>query len=250
MRFSLALSICTWWNILISPFLSGAVLFDAVGPSSAGSSSLTWSHTNSGANRLLIVAIACSNDATATATYNGVSMSSVAKRTSNNDVGAGFAQMFSLIAPSTGANTVSISITVGSCVTFEGGSVSFTSVNQTTPISNTNTAFGNSTPASVTVTSAVGNMTIDVACGGHTFTASNTTNRWRLNINNDSGAGNAAQSTAAGSASVTMTETLDVSEAWGIIGTNINALALVSRLPILGIPFFIWPTIQLGGFSK
>ncbi len=114
-----------------------AVVFDAVGPSSAGTgvtgTSSSWSHTCSAAsNRLLIVGVAIGvvvdGGATTTVTYNGVAMTSVVARVESGGAADGYVQMFYLLAPATGANTVLVSCTQS--VDIIGGSVSFTGVGQ------------------------------------------------------------------------------------------------------------------------
>src|SRR5882724_9492604 len=139
------------------------VTVDAVGPGATGTSisastPLTWTHVVSGANTLLVVVVAVSRNPdtgnSVTATYNSVSMTSVAVVHSHNSTG-GFVQMLYLVNPASGSHTVSLSIagTLTSEVTI-AGSVSFNGVNQTTPIGHTATAFGSGTTASVAVTSS------------------------------------------------------------------------------------------------
>jgi hypothetical protein len=205
-----------------------AVTFDAVGPSSAGTAttgtSLSWSHTCSGTNRLLVVSVSIgmaggdTNHVTSV-TYNSVAMTSIAKVHSNNDV-TGYVEMFYLIAPSTGTNTVQV--TGNETADMVSGSVSFTGVDQSTPLSNTATNWGSGTNISVSVTSATGNMVVDgVCCGGGFTVGSNQTNRWLKNYNTFTAAGNGAQSTASGSTSVSMGYTIS-DDWWAIIGTSIN----------------------------
>src|SRR5215218_1188399 len=144
----------------------GQVLFDAVGPSSAGqgqaggASPLTWSHTCAGTNRVLLVGVvlASTNDAAinTTVTYNGVAMTSVAGEVHTNAGTAGYAELFYLVAPATGTNTVSVAITGATVEGLECGSVSLNSVDQTTPIAHQATATGSGTSASVAVASAAG----------------------------------------------------------------------------------------------
>lgn len=205
------------------------VTFDAVGPSSAGAAapnaaSLSWSHTASGTFRLVIVVCAAGKGidtgVALTATYGGVSMTSLGLIHSNNS-NAGFVQMWGLIAPATGAQTVVVTNS-GPTADLEGGSVSFNGVNQTTAWQNVATAFGNSTAPSVSITSSSGNMVIDGVANGQAITSSGQTNRWLKNQNSTTAAGNAASSTASGAGSVTMSYTV-TSDWWGIIGADIIA---------------------------
>lgn len=113
---------------------------------------------------------------TVSVTYGGVSMTSVGVATASaNWVSSvtGKAQIFELIAPPTGAQTVALTWSAGGNF---GGSVTstYTGVNQTTASSGLQTgsaAAGTSTTASLTVTSASGDMVsgaiaIDLTGGG------------------------------------------------------------------------------------
>jgi len=210
-----------------------AVAFDAVGPSSAGTAnpsltpSLSWSHTCSGSNRLLVVGVAVGttgSDASfvTTATYNGVAMTSISKVHSDNQTN-GYIQMFYLVNPDSGSNTVAI--TNNSNCDLAGGSVSFTGVDQSTPLDSPVTNFGDGTSGSVSVSTNVGDMVIDATCNGSGFSSggSTQTNRWLINDNSNTAAGNGASSTAAGVAgSVSMGYTGFSSDWWGLIGVNIK----------------------------
>lgn len=213
-----------------------AVVFDAVGPSSAGTainaSSSSWSHTCTGSNRLLTVSVSIglsddSNSAVAV-TYNGVAMTAASTPVHSGNVTAGYVQMFYLVAPATGSNTVQVSHTIsGSAAAADiiSGSVSFTGVDQTTPVTNVATATGTLVSSgSVSVTSATGNMVVDAFCCGSGFASggSTQTNRWLNNFNSNTGAGSGAQSTAAGAASVSMGYTFN-NDDFGLIGANLVA---------------------------
>lgn len=209
-----------------------AVAFDAVGPSSAGTSShdltsLSWSHTCTGSDRLLTVAVALNpgaGAATMTATYNGVSMTSLGTVAANNQT-SGFVQVWQLVAPATGANTVAIASSGPTPQSLVGGSVSFTGVDQVTPCGTSATAFGSGTAPSVAVTGTTsGNMVVDAVCTGAGITSSGQTSRWSRTDNTFAAAGNAAQSTAAAGGSVTMSYTV-TDDWWGVIGVEVLAVA-------------------------
>jgi hypothetical protein len=223
-------------GLVFAAFLSipdarASVAVDAVGPSPAGGgatgggvSGLSWTHTVSGTSTLLTVAVAVSaaSDAgmTLAVTYNGVAMTSASKVHTNNST-TGFIQLFYLVSPASGANTVAVTLT-GGTADMVGGSVSFTGVNQGTPVQNTATGFGNGASATVNVASAFGDMVVDAVANGSNITASTKTNRWLFNLNGSNGAGNAAQSTNLGASSVTMGYSL-AADNWGIIGMDIVA---------------------------
>lgn len=207
-----------------------AVAFDAVGPSStgtgtAGTTGITWSHTCSGSNRLLVVGVAFSatdTGVTTAVTYNSVSMTSLGKVHTNNQTG-GFVELFYLVAPATGANTVSY--TASATGDLGGGSVSFTGVDQTTPVANTATNFGTGTSVTLSVTNASGNMVVDAMASGSDIFSSNQTIRWNQFLNNNGAAGNSAQSTSASTGSVSMGYTI-ADDWWGTIGTSVQAAAV------------------------
>jgi hypothetical protein len=210
-----------------------AVAFDAVGPSSAGqgqtggASPLTWSHTCSGSDRVLVVGVVLASSAdgsiNTTCTYNGVSMASVVGEVHSNATTMGYAEMFVLANPASGANNVAVTITGATVEGLECGSVSFTGADQATPVANSNSATGNSANASVVVTSATGNMVVDLVACGTSIGASNQTSRWLLNRNTSTAAGNGAQATADGATSVTMTRTTPT-EFWAAIAADIQAV--------------------------
>ncbi len=207
------------------------VAFDAVGPSAAGASvtsgsSLSWNHTvtSSGSNLLLMVAVAVGGpdtNRTLSVTYNGVAMTSVGLVHSNNQA-QGYVQLFSLKAPASGAHPVQVTLSGGNA-SLEAGSVSFTGVDQTTPVRNVVTSFGNGTSPNVTVTSAPGDMVVDAMVTGCTGTiTSSKTLRWLKQVNCLTAGGVGGQSTAAGVASVTMGYTVPT-DWWGMIGADIVA---------------------------
>jgi len=213
-------------------FPPAGVAFDAVGPSSAGASvasgsSLSWNHTvtASGANLLLMAAIAVGSSPdtgrTLAVTYNGVAMTPVGLVHSNNQA-LGYVQLFSLKAPASGTHPVLVTLT-GGTASLAAGSVSFTGVDQTTPVRNVTTNFGTGVSPNVTVASAPGDMVVDAmvtGCDG-TITSSKTL-RWLKQVNCSTAGGIGAQSTAAGAASVTMGYTVP-SDWWGMIGADIVA---------------------------
>lgn len=180
-----------------------------------------------------------SGSATTGVTYNGVTLTSVAKVHSNNTAGAGYVELFRLIAPATGANTV-VATTSASVGSISAGSVSFNGVDQTSPLGTAQTAFGNSDTVSVAVPStATGNMVIDAACAGAGFTADTQTLRWRRNTDTLTGAGNGTQSTAAGTgSSVTMSHSIPT-EWWAAIAAEVRVVGSSgSTITLTGTTYF------------
>jgi len=208
-----------------------AVVLDAVGPSSAGTAtanttSISWSHTCSGSNRLLVAGVGMgggTSGVSLTTTYGAATMTSAGLVLSNNQFD-GFVQLFYLVAPATGTDTITVSVDSLQTRDLLGGSLSFTGVDQTTPLTGIGTNFGFDANPTVTVASAAGNMVVDAAVCGSAFVSSNQTLRWMNNLNGNSGASNAAQSTAAGAGSVTMSY-VSGSDWWGIIAASVVAAA-------------------------
>ena len=199
-----------------------AVTFDAVGPGTSGQSAIdttpvTWTHVCGASATLLTVEVAIGaytdSGIALSVTYNGVSLTSAGLVHVDNTT-AGFTQIFYLINPAIGSNTVSITITgLTASTTLNAGSLSF---NNASGIRNFVTAFGNSTAPSVAVTSAVGNMVVDSVATGTGVTSSSQTLRWLHNTNTATGGGNGAASTATGATTVTMSY---------VVGTDYWAIA-------------------------
>lgn len=105
-----------------------AIAFDAVvSNTSITATSLTYSHTCTGSNRMLFVAhLSNTGDFSTGVTYNGVAMTQVSKK--QVGVTAAWTYLYALFAPATGANNVVIS--VSSSTLIYGTSVSYTGVTQ------------------------------------------------------------------------------------------------------------------------
>src|SRR5579864_1248052 len=201
--------------------ISTPVVLDSstLGQGALGASSLSWSHTvGSGSNRALVVGVV--GGCTPSVTYGGVALTQVAQVLNNNSAG-NLTDLFVLVAPATGTNTVQVSYS-GCTSDVEAGSISFTGVNQSTPLAHVTTNFGSGTNPGVTVTSASGDMVVDVVGNGSAITSSSQTLLWLKNQNNNTAHGDGAQSTAAGAASVTMGYSV-TADWWGIIGADVVA---------------------------
>lgn len=218
-----------------------AVAFDAVGPSATGTISqgappatLTWSHTCSGSDRLLIVTASYAtggayggSDAGAalSATYNGVSMTSVGVRHSN-DSDAGFGQMFYLVNPPTGSNTVAVSVSgwLANNADIIAGSVSFTGVDQSTPVQNYTNNAGDGSSASLSVSTAATNLALALVVCGSSINSDSQTTRWSLNANTSTAAGNVRTSTGNSTSTASFTYSVS-SDWWTTLGVDIVAVS-------------------------
>ena len=124
-----------------------AIAFDAAvnGGLVFPGTSLTWSHTCSGSDRILFVGVVGGTTDTVTGvTYDGVAMTLVNKCVAGADF---YSYLFYLIAPSTGAHNVVISASSGLII---GLSSSYTGVSQTGQPDSSSTKI--STVASATYT--------------------------------------------------------------------------------------------------
>ena len=147
-----------------------AVAFDArsEGSSASAGTSLTVSHTCTGSDRALYVAIshmAGDIDITAaTATYNSVSMATLFHDAVTH--GSRQTHVFRLVAPATGTNDVVVSWTGDSRVA--AVCASFTGVDQTDPDdAQAVTSVSEQQSASRSVSSATGDMVMDVIVLGN-----------------------------------------------------------------------------------
>ena len=214
--------------------------------SSAGSANpLSWTHTvpTGSSNVCLIVGITVSNGdgalGTVTAvTYNGVAMTQVATTADAFADGPYTrAYLFRLLDPPTGANTVSVTFSgnLGGSNGLVGGAVTFANVDQITPVSNSatnNSGGGTSTPSTVTVTSAVGEWTIEtVAAAANTSLGSPTqTQQWLIL---DVGGTTAGGSTAAGATSVTFEWSMPTgNKIWATAALSLKAAAGAATIPV------------------
>ncbi|KKL90130.1 hypothetical protein LCGC14_1907760 [marine sediment metagenome] len=129
------LTICA---VALNPSSGGTVTYDAVSTGGATSTSLTISHTCTGANRYLTVGVSTTGAAAPTGvTYDGSAMTKLVEDTTT--AGA-ICSIWGIKNPSTGANNIIISM--GGSVDIRGGGISFTSVDQTTPTNDTDSISG------------------------------------------------------------------------------------------------------------
>ena len=183
---------------------------------------LTFSHTvGSGSNRILILCISLrdGNVVVNNATYAATALTNLGVVNAGGNQNR--TEIWFLKAPPTG--TASVVVNLSQSKRIIATAISFTGVNQTTPLAFASAAStgGGSTSASVTVTSAPGQLVLDtVSANGDADTltlGAGQTERW----NTASGIGTAGNargggSTEPGAASVTMSWTLGVSKPWSI----------------------------------
>lgn len=134
-----------------------AIAFDAAVSSqdNTGTGTSTWTHTCSGSNRILLIGFMPSGGSVSgTPTYNGVGMTQIGTFSLAGTVFQN-CYLYYLIAPATGANTVSVSYTGASYM--YSASASYTGVDQSSPIDVSGNAIATSTSLSKSLTTTVNN---------------------------------------------------------------------------------------------
>lgn len=195
-----------------------------------GGTSLTFSHTCTGSELLLIVGVAVisgsASDVTSV-TYNGVAMTAIPSWNQVSGGGSCRSKGYYLIAPATGAHNVVITVSPAVNI-IAAGATSFTGADQTTPLGTANTATADNATATVDIASATGEIVIDcVATLRSTITVgASQTSRWEQEniFSTFSGGG----STEPGATTVTMSWTLGASgdsDSWAIGGVSVKPSA-------------------------
>ena len=208
------------------PTVNPGVAVDTVSTSTGGpATSLTWSHTVSGSNRLLVVGVTMRAYQTiSSVTYAGTGLTksgAVQAGTGNNPrTEIWYSKDFE---PTTGTNN--IIVTPSGSEYMEAGAISFTGVYQTTPLGPFASNYAASgSPSTVAVTSATGDIVLDVlkfwnGSGESTKDASQT-QRWYLSSD---GGHKGGGSTKAGAGSVTMSWTRTDNNAWSHAGVSVKS---------------------------
>jgi len=191
-----------------------AVAFDTKTSATADDvTTVSWSHTTSGSDRLLIVNVYHRTTITSI-TYNGVGLTEIGT-INNADLGAK-ASMWRLINPASGSNTIQVNSSGG--IFGEGVGISFTGVDQATPLGTHQKAGSYGSPATITVIGVTDGMIIDaMTTGGGTITVGGgQTERHNVNYWNRHGA-----STSIETGSVAMDWTFS-DDYWAIIAVPVN----------------------------
>ena len=207
------------------------VAFDAVGPSSSGTSALSpattlsWTHTAVAGNVALAVWVGMGSGADSGRSFgvtcDGSTMSSLGIAHSNAST-TGFGQFFGLPNLSSGAHSIVATVTGGAPTSIEGGSVSYTGADLTSPFGTAQTHTGASGNPTITFTgSTTGNMVIAGVVNGSGVTSESAgTQRWLKDVNNSTGAGNAAEGDIAAGGSVTLTWST-ATDIWAVVALEV-----------------------------
>lgn len=216
--------------VFLAHGMAPAVTPDAIGGgNAAGVATVTFAHTCSGLNRVLIVGISQgSNTSVTSVTYAGTAMTSLGVPANNGNKAV--VSMYYLAAPATGANNVVVTWTgnVNAIV----GSVSFTGVDQTTPVGTFAKATGTSTAPSVNVTSGNGQLVVDtVAVETNVALAvgAGQAQQWNASI---AGQVQGGGSTELGAATVTMSWSFPApNKRWAIGGVAVKPVTSDQKEP-------------------
>jgi hypothetical protein len=198
---------------------------------SNSSNTITIPHTVSGSNRLLLVGVSiCMNSSSApvvsSVSWKGTeSLSFVGAQNNQTENDDARIEIWKLVNPSTGTDQqVLVTLSATPTKAAGAGAVSFTGVDQSTPLGTFASAGGDkSSPAAVDVTSASGEMVFGVACSeyGALSGFSGGTEHWNQNFGTDTyGAGG----TKAGAASVNVSWTVGSTSSnhWAIGGVSVK----------------------------
>ena len=200
---------------------------DSVTTISGDRRTFTHVHTVSGSNRLLVIEVAlvdgASDKAVSSVQYAGASLTRLAEKV--HTAGSPRLDVWYLVNPSSGANNVEVILENDNKASI--GAVSFTGVEQTTPVNGTSTSQGTGTSGSVTVASQPNDLVVDAIASiadGSPIVGSGQTQQW----NDEMGGSGASSSFGAGStedgaSSVSMDWSLSEQKEWVMIGFNVNA---------------------------
>lgn len=201
-----------------------AIALNAVTTTSgSGTGPFTFAHTTSGSDRLLCVCVANYRNTSfvSAVSYNSVDLTEQEALT----VGEYTISLWSVIAPSTGSNTVSVTTNTS---VFDIGiaAISFTGVHQSSPFGVPVSDSGTSTTPSVTVTSAADEVVLDTLTIIHSGTLTvdgSQTQQWNAATSN--AFIKYAGSTEDGAASTTMSWSNSTSQSWITIAIPIKPVS-------------------------
>ena len=194
-----------------------AIAFDSASSveANATAASASWNHTTgTGYNRLLLVAVgvhvATGTPTTVTnVTYGGLLLTQVTTALYSSTNPQVRTYIFSLTNPASGINTIKVTFAVSTL--YVCGAVTYSGVDQTTPIQTSNTATGSGTSQSVSVTVSGAGRAVFGYLGGHRTAAWTITEgsgqdiRWSRQANLYKGRGSDKLGVSAGSVSMNWT---------------------------------------------
>lgn len=186
------------------------------------------SHTCAGTDRLLLELIAWRSTTVTVSTVAFNATESLTRLGGSDNAGIR-TDIWYRIAPT--ATTANIDVTLSAAPSsWDAFGVSYTAVDQSTPLDTIQTATGSGSSQSLTVTSAAGDLTISIVgvrLGGDITPNASQTQRGE----STAGSITSCVSEEAGAASVAHDYTSVNADTWSMSGVNINAVAAAVVLP-------------------
>jgi hypothetical protein len=212
------------------------IAFDAASSAQAGSaSSLSWSHSCSGSDRLLVVGtnsgdLSAGDRPVTSITYNGANLTKIR----SDDAGNIRTELWYLVVPASGSHTIQVTFS-GNNINVQAGAVSLTGVDQSSPLDANNGATGSSPSPSVSITTVADNAwVIDSLMVENTpsiTVGAGQTSRWSEDNANSRGRGSTeGPRTPAGS--VTMSWSLGSSQPWRISAASFTPSPVLTVSPL------------------
>lgn len=210
------------------------VAFDTATSSSGvlmqGANTLTFGHTSTGTNLVLVVGVSFNisgqtNASITGITYNGIGLQSAGSQSNGTNR---HTEIWYLIGPATGTHNVVVTLNIpgGGTVGTVAGAVTFTGADQSTPIRTFASSTGSSTNAFVNVASSSNDMVLDTLAIDRNSTAASTSpaqiQRWAAASGGTNRDIYGFGSTRAGAASVPMSETLNTTGTWALSAVSVQ----------------------------
>ena len=194
---------------------------------------LSWSHTvGSGSNRILLVGVSLRNGGSQTVsgiTYGGTALTLLGSAANGTNIRG---ELWYLKNPAAGAATVQVTIS-GAATYFAAGAASFFNVEQGSSFGTAVTGNGNSANPSVSVTSAAGELVVDILAKRNTSEAAvvgaGQTQLWNDWSTHETKSNNAisAASMEPGAATVAMSWTF-ASRPWAIVAVPLKPAGVIN----------------------
>ncbi|NIS81878.1 MAG: hypothetical protein GTO14_17080, partial [Anaerolineales bacterium] len=205
----------------------------SVGTTSGGSSITIIAHQASGSDRFMLVGVSLNNDSYETVTgitFNGIPLTLVGTEAKSDDARV---EIWSLVNPDLGNHDVEITFSEAIYRQAIAGVVTFSGVDQTSPLGTFASAKADGTLASVDVPSATDELVFGIVAAetpsGLTV-GSGQTEHW--NVVAGGGKTEGAGSTEAGAATVTTSWALGSSDHWAVAGVSIRPSSGVTSLSV------------------
>ncbi|MBW2059146.1 MAG: hypothetical protein JRJ26_16790 [Deltaproteobacteria bacterium] len=164
----------------------GAIAVDNVSTGTTdGGSTITISHQASGSDRLMLVGVSFNNDSYETVagiTYNGVPLSFVGEDQRDDDARV---EIWMLVGPDLGTHDVEVTFNTALYRQAIAGVVTFTGVDQTSPLGTFASEHGDGSTASVDVPSATGELVFGIVAAetpSGLTAGSGQTEHWNLSM--------------------------------------------------------------------